>query len=32
MMENGRVRIYPAQQEQMENIIFAEKDNELKKA
>ena len=32
MIENGRVRIYPAQQEQMENIIFAEKDNELKKA
>ena len=32
MIENGRIRIYPAGQEQMESIISAEKDDELKKA
>ena len=32
MTENGRIRIYPARQEQMESIISAEKDDELKKA
>ena len=32
MTENGRVRIYPASREQMENFIIAEKDDELKKA
>ena len=32
MIENGRIRIYPARQEQMESIIFAEKDAELRKA
>ncbi len=32
MIENERIRIYPAEKEQMESIIFAEKDDELKKA
>ena len=32
MIENGRVRIYPASREQMESFITAEKDDELKKA
>ena len=32
MIENGRIRIYPAGQEQMESIISAEKDDELRKA
>ena len=32
MIENERIRIYPAKKEQMESIIFAEKDDELKKA
>ena len=32
MIENERIRIYPAEHEQMKSIIFAEKDDELKKA
>ena len=32
MIENERIRIYPALQEQMESVIAAEKDEELKKA
>ena len=32
MIENGRVRLYPASREQMESFITAEKDDELKKA
>ena len=31
-METDRIRIYPANREQMENSILAEKDDELKKA
>ncbi len=32
MIENERIRIYPAGREQMESVILAEKDDELKKA
>ena len=32
MIENERIRLYPAGQEQMERFISAEKDEELKKA
>ena len=32
MTETGRIRIYPASREQMERIIQAEEDDELKKA
>ena len=32
MMENERIRIYPASQEQMEKFIASETDEELKKA
>ena len=32
MIENGRIRIYPAGREQMESFISAEEDDELKKA
>ena len=32
MMENERIRIYPASQEQMEKFIASETDKELKKA
>ena len=32
MIESERIRIYPAGQEQMESVISAEKDDELKKA
>ena len=31
MIENGRIRIYPAQQEQMESIISAEMADESAK-
>ena len=31
-MEADRIRVYPANREQMENSILAEKDDELKKA
>ena len=32
MMETGRIRIYPASREQMERMIAAERDGELRKA
>lgn len=32
MIENERIRIYPAEKEQMERFILAEEDDELKKA
>ena len=32
MIESGRIRIYPASREQMESILAAEKDAELRKA